>query len=195
MKPCRDDRPVTCKFKQKGSSWATGEHSGVDFGTPTGDPVYAMWDGVLTGTSWGSAYGTAWVIDHDRLPDGRAGYWAVYAHLKSKVGKAGTRVKAGQLIGYSNNTGNSTGPHLHVEIQPQPTWVKGSYRNPQPWIDARKDDDMPLSDDDIERIAQAVNRTLGDWTASGDVQDAADDPPKTASTRIRQIAKDTGSRG
>lgn len=48
-------------------------------------------------------------------------------------------------------------------------------------------DDMPLSDSDIRRIAKAVNNVLGDYDASGDVQDAADDNPQTGSTRLRQI--------
>ena len=46
---------------------------------------------------------------------------------------------------------------------------------------------MPLSDEDIEKIAKAVNKTLGDWNADGTEQDAADPKPQTASTRLRQI--------
>jgi hypothetical protein len=48
---------------------------------------------------------------------------------------------------------------------------------------------MPLSDDDIRKIAKAVNDTLGDWTAAGELQDAASDPPQTGSTRLRAIWK------
>jgi hypothetical protein len=95
-----------------------------------------MWGGTVTSFSWGSAYGNQIVIDHDVLPNGDPGLWAVYAHLKNEVVSPGDRVEAGQLIGYSDNTGNSSGNHLHVEIQPQDHWVKGSYRDPQPWIDA-----------------------------------------------------------
>lgn len=134
--PAKPERPITCPFKKPGSSWSTGEHSGLDLGCPNGDPVYAMWGGKVTGNSWGSAYGTHIVIDHDVLPNGDPGLWAIYAHLKNKQVSSGDRVEAGDLIGYSDNTGNSTGNHLHVEIQPQSTWVKGSYRDPQPWVDA-----------------------------------------------------------
>ena len=138
MRPAQTSRPVTCPYGKKGSSWATGEHGGIDYGTPTGDPVYAMWGGTVTAASWGSAYGTQLVIDHDTLPDGSPGLWAVYAHLSSKQASAGARVQAGQLIGYSGATGNVSGPHLHVEVQKAATWRQGYYTNPQKWIDAQE---------------------------------------------------------
>lgn len=50
-------------------------------------------------------------------------------------------------------------------------------------------DNMPLTDKDIDAIAKAVNRTLGDWKADGDVQDSASDPPQTGSTRLRDLQK------
>ena len=134
MKPA--DRPVTTGYGVKGDWWATGEHGGVDYGCPTGDPVYAMWGGIVTGTSWGSAYGTHVVIDHDELPNGDPGLWAVYAHLSSKKVSNGARVEAGQLIGYSGATGNVSGPHLHVEVQRDSHWKQDNYTNPQPWIEA-----------------------------------------------------------
>jgi hypothetical protein len=58
-----------------------------------------------------------------------------------------------------------------------------------------EDEDMPLTDEDIERIAKRVNETLGDWKADGTVQPAASDPPKTGSTRLRGIAKAVDSDG
>jgi hypothetical protein len=137
MKPA--NREVTTGYGVKGDWWATGEHGGVDYGCPSGDPVYAMWGGTITGASWGSAYGTHLVIDHDHLPNGDPGLWAVYAHLKSKV-RTGGRVEAGELIAYSGATGNVSGPHLHVEVQRAANWKQGNYTNPQPWIDASSSD-------------------------------------------------------
>jgi hypothetical protein len=128
-------RNITTPYGAKGSAWATGEHGGVDYGCPTGDPVHAMWAGTITGTSWGSAYGTQLVIDHDPLPNGDPGLWAVYAHLQSKVRSSG-RVEAGELIAHSGATGNVSGPHLHVEVQRAASWKQGNYVDPQPWIDA-----------------------------------------------------------
>jgi murein DD-endopeptidase MepM/ murein hydrolase activator NlpD len=139
MKPCPAARPVTCAYGTKGSAWSTGEHGGIDHGCPVGDPVYAMWHGTVTSANWGSAYGNHIVIDHDRLPDGRPGLWAVHAHLRDKEVRPGTRVVAGQLIGFSGATGNVSGPHLHIEVQKGPDWKRGNYTDPQPWIDAGGD--------------------------------------------------------
>jgi hypothetical protein len=97
-----------------------------------------MWGGTVTGANWGSAYGNHVVIDHDRLPDGRPGLWAVYAHLARVDVRAGQRVEAGQRIGVVGSTGNATGPHLHAEVQRAASWASGNHVNPQSWIDAQK---------------------------------------------------------
>lgn len=137
MRPADPSRGVTCPYGKEGSAWATGEHGGIDYGCPTGDPVYAMWAGTVTSNTWGSAYGTQLVIDHDHLPSGDPGLWAVYAHLSSKKVSSGQRVNAGQLIGYSGATGNVSGPHLHVEVQRAAHWKQGNYVDPAPWVNAQ----------------------------------------------------------
>jgi murein DD-endopeptidase MepM/ murein hydrolase activator NlpD len=130
---------ITCEYWHPGP-WDGGHHRGTDFAAAVGTPVYAMWSGKITSYQWGSAYGLHLVIDHDQLPNGDPGYWAVYAHLSSKKVHPGQRVTAGQLIGLSGKSGNVTGPHLHVEVQTGPRWQPASAghvtRNPQPWIDA-----------------------------------------------------------
>lgn len=138
MRPAQESRGVTCPYGKPGSSWATGEHGGIDYGCPNGDPVYAMWAGTVTPNTWGSAYGTQLVIDHDKLPDGSPGLWAVYAHLSGREVAPGDRVTAGQLIGRSGATGNVSGPHLHVEVQRDSQWRQGNYVDPQPWVDAQE---------------------------------------------------------
>lgn len=145
MKPCMDARKVTAAYGIEGPYWSTGVHGGIDYGCPTGDPVYAPWYGIVTGvrnrvtkygTSWGSAYGTHVVIQFDPLPDGSAGLWGVLAHMSKMGARVGQRVVPGQQVGWSGNTGNSTMPHLHFEVQKQISWVAGSHVDPQPWIDA-----------------------------------------------------------
>jgi murein DD-endopeptidase MepM/ murein hydrolase activator NlpD len=138
---------ITCPYGKTGSSWACG-HGGADFGTAGvgGQPVYAPWggtvsgvrlpDGSKTGTTWGSAYGGHCVIDFDHLPDGSPGLWGAVCHLDQVHVTVGQRVEAGQTIGRVDSTGNSTGPHLHFEVQPQAGWVECSHTNPQPWLDA-----------------------------------------------------------
>jgi murein DD-endopeptidase MepM/ murein hydrolase activator NlpD len=116
-------------------------HAGADCACPIGTPVYAMLDGVVVWADWGenlpgddswgpSGYFKRWglyknfpgivtVIHHPQL-----GKYSVYGHLSSNdVAPAGTRVVAGQLIGYSGNTKTRTetvGPHLHVAMVADP---------------------------------------------------------------------------
>ncbi|MEP0986475.1 M23 family metallopeptidase [Ekhidna sp.] len=86
-------------------------HTGTDFSLPTGTPVYATGDGqvVYTKTKF-SGYGKHIKVKHG------FGYQTLYAHLSEFLVKPGQKVKRGQIIGYSGNTGGSTAPHLHYEV-------------------------------------------------------------------------------
>jgi hypothetical protein len=87
-------------------------HNGIDFGAPLGTPVLAAADGeVITSEFDEGGYGKYIVIDHGD------GYTSVYAHLSHLRVPARAQVKAGQLIGLTGSTGNSTGPHLHFEVR------------------------------------------------------------------------------
>lgn len=96
-------------------------HGAVDFGVPVGTPVYAAADGVVVTATWGGSdsYGYYVKIKHYN------GLYTLYAHASSLVVSAGQVVKQGQLIMYSGNTGNSTGPHCHFEVRVSP----GGYSN------------------------------------------------------------------
>jgi murein DD-endopeptidase MepM/ murein hydrolase activator NlpD len=87
-------------------------HTGLDMQASTGTKVHAAGDGVvkLSGTSRGG-YGMQIEIDH-----GGYGYVTKYAHLSNITVKKGDKVKRGQVVGLSGNTGLSKGPHLHYEI-------------------------------------------------------------------------------
>ncbi len=90
----------------------TKMHSGTDFAAPTGTPIMASGDGVVTRAQWCGGGGNCVKIKHNSV------YQTVYAHM-SKFGrgiKKGVRVKQGQIIGYVGSTGLSTGPHLHYEV-------------------------------------------------------------------------------
>lgn len=87
-------------------------HTGVDFATAIGTPVYATADGVVNAASFSTGgYGYLVKIDHS------LGFMTYYAHLNKIVVQKGMFVKRGQLVAYSGNTGQSTGPHLHYEIR------------------------------------------------------------------------------
>ena len=93
-----------------------GVHSGLDFGMPTGTELLSSADGVVIGTGntdlvsrcqlWGK-----WVLIRHPF-----GLTTIYAHLSLVKVRLGQKVKAGDLIGYSGNTGFSTGPHLHFGV-------------------------------------------------------------------------------
>ena len=131
---------ITTPYGKTGGSWGCGRHDGVDFAAPTGTAVVAAWSGIVVEaaypTSFGSSFGLAVVIDHDHVPDGRAGGWGIYCHLSAESVVVGQRVKAGQRIGDVGTTGNSTGLHLHFGVYETPYWVSCGGIDPQPWIDA-----------------------------------------------------------
>ena len=97
--------------------YSSGKHHGaVDFGVSVGTPVYASADGIVVTSTWGGSdsYGYYVKIKHYN------GYYTLYAHASSLAVKVGQEVKQGELIMYSGNTGNSTGPHLHFEVRKSP---------------------------------------------------------------------------
>jgi murein DD-endopeptidase MepM/ murein hydrolase activator NlpD len=110
-------------YRKLGKFWSKGYHTGVDYAVPEGTPVLAVADGKIENASWGSAYGTQLVQKLD-------GGWFIYAHLSKALVKAGDKVVAGQVIGKSGNTGNSTGPHLHVELRNNIRWSSGTDLDP-----------------------------------------------------------------
>lgn len=93
--------PITGRFKV---------HTGVDFSANHGTPVKATASGIVTKASYFSGYGNYVSIDH------AVGLKTAYAHLSKILVKNGQYVKQGQVIAYSGNSGNSTGPHLHYEV-------------------------------------------------------------------------------
>jgi len=88
-------------------------HPGIDIATPTGSIVLAAMDGEISQTNNSGAYGKSIVIMHNEVSD----YTTRYAHLSQVFVKKGDKVKKGQIIAYSGNTGRSTGPHLHFEVR------------------------------------------------------------------------------
>jgi murein DD-endopeptidase MepM/ murein hydrolase activator NlpD len=88
-------------------------HHGVDYAAPSGTPVHAVADGVVTSRGWAGGGGNTVWIKHAR------GYQTGYLHLRAfaKGLAVGSRVRQGQLIGYVGSTGSSTGPHLDYRVK------------------------------------------------------------------------------
>ncbi|MGA9408601.1 MAG: M23 family metallopeptidase [Bacteroidota bacterium] len=87
-------------------------HEGVDIANDMGTPVYAAGDGVIESAgSTGGGYGIAVEVNHG------FGYKTWYAHLLRPAARVGQKVRRGDLIAYSGNSGLSTAPHLHYEVR------------------------------------------------------------------------------
>lgn len=98
-------------------------HKGVDLAQPTGTPVYATADGIVSRAEPFSSYGNYIQIEHGGELQTRFG------HLSGFAVVAGEQVHKGQLIGYVGSTGRSTGPHLHYEVR-----VAGEAVDPRPYM-------------------------------------------------------------
>jgi biotin carboxyl carrier protein len=105
-----DDYNLTAEFGDWGL-WAS-YHTGLDFSADYGAPIKAMANGVITEVGYDGSYGNKVVIT---LDDGTE-LW--FCHMSEYAVTSGQEVRAGEVIGYIGNTGNTTGPHLHVEVRP-----------------------------------------------------------------------------
>ena len=115
---------ITTAYKKPGKMWSKGYHTGVDFAVPTGTPVLAVADGKIENANWGKSYG-------NQVVQKVAGGWVIYAHLNAVRVKPGTLVKKGQIVGESGNSGNSSGPHLHLEYRSKLRWSDGVDLDPK----------------------------------------------------------------
>ena len=92
--------------------WRWGRmHEGIDIAVSNGTPVVAAAAGTVIVAGWMGGYGNLVVVDHG------GGISTAYAHNTSVTVGVGQQVAQGQLIAYSGNTGNSTGPHVHFEVR------------------------------------------------------------------------------
>lgn len=135
--PIADDYELSATYGKDGGRWASG-HSGQDFAVPTGTAVESVNSGTVVkaggnGAGDGPAYGNAVVVKHDN------GQFSQYAHLSSVDVKVGDKVKAGEEIAKSGNTGNSSGPHLHFEVR-----TSADYGTAIEPVDALKDHGVKL---------------------------------------------------
>ena len=125
-------------------------HNGIDFSLPKGTPVYATADGIVKVVkSSFTGYGKRIDIDHG------FGYKTRYAHLDMFNVKKGQKVKRGDIIGYSGNSGKSTAPHLHYEVHKD-----GKPINPVNFFS------RDLTDEEYEeilRLASKENQALGSY--------------------------------
>ena len=104
-------------------------HYGLDLAQPTGEPIYAAFDGVVRISKRNKSYGNLVIIHHAN------GLETYYAHMSKRLVSAGDQVKSGDLIGLCGNTGRSFGSHLHFEIR-----YMGNAMNPEDVLDCATHD-------------------------------------------------------
>lgn len=115
--------PITSGYGFRTSVWPFW-HLALDFGAPQGEEIKAMHGGIVTVPPYdANGYGQ-WVIVEG------GNFKTVYAHMSKISVTSGQRIDGGQVIGLVGTTGNSTGPHLHLEL-----WVNGSHANPEDYLD------------------------------------------------------------
>lgn len=103
-------KPVSGGYKSQGIHG----YNAVDIALPTGSAIYAAAPGkviINKGSGWNGGYGSYIVIEHSN------GVQTLYAHNSENSVSVGQWVDQGEVIGYSGNTGRSTGPHLHFEVR------------------------------------------------------------------------------
>ena len=113
---------ITSRFGA-GSSIRRSSHTGLDIAAPSGTNIVAAASGTVTFSGYKGSYGNMLVISHGN------GVQTYYAHCSKLYVGAGSQVSQGQSIAAVGSTGNSTGPHLHLEIR-----VNGVAYNPQNYL-------------------------------------------------------------
>lgn len=105
------------------SSIRSSNHTGLDIAAPQGTAIKVVADGTVKCASYNGSYGNLVKIDHGN------GIETWYGHTSKMYVTVGQKVVAGEVIAAVGSTGNSTGPHLHLEIR-----INGQHVNPQNYL-------------------------------------------------------------
>ncbi|MBR2958228.1 MAG: peptidoglycan DD-metalloendopeptidase family protein [Bacteroidales bacterium] len=129
-------------------------HYGLDLAQPTGEPIYAAFDGVVRISKFNRSYGNLVIIHHAN------GLETYYAHMSKRHVTVGQQVKSGDVIGLCGNTGRSFGSHLHFEIR-----YMGNAINPENVISTAThnliEPTLTLTSSSFRKIAKGVKGSKG----------------------------------
>ena len=120
--PLKGSALITSRYGEVSSS-RSSTHTGLDLATSVGTAIYPIASGTVTSASYQGSYGNLIIINHGN------GVESYYAHCSSINVSVGDTVDTDTIIGTVGSTGNSTGPHLHLEIR-----INGSPVNPQNYL-------------------------------------------------------------
>lgn len=136
----------------------TRPHEGVDYAAPTGTPVKAVGEGVVTQRGWSGGYGNQVIVRHG------GGLESLYAHLSGYARglKTGQKVRQGEVIGFVGMTGLATGPHLDFRLR-----QSGRFINPAKAINPRGEPVSKSAMAAFEKVmAQELALLKGEQSAS-----------------------------
>ncbi|MFJ3665075.1 peptidoglycan DD-metalloendopeptidase family protein [Streptomyces sp. NPDC090106] len=158
------------KFGVKGHMWSSGYHTGLDFPEAVGTAIKAVAAGRVSSVSRSGPYGNHLTVDHG------GGLSSLYAHMSEIVAKAKETISAGSLIGRVGSTGNTTGPHLHLEAR-----VNGKPVDPMPYLTGGGSA-LNTPGSGVERWAGVVRQALG----------LVDQPSSLVQTTLRRMNQESG---
>lgn len=115
--------PVSGTITSRFGNRSRGYHTGLDIAAPKGTNMGSIASGTVTYAGYKGSYGNLVIISHGN------GVQSYYAHCNKLLVSVGQTVSAGQVIAQVGSTGNSTGPHLHLEIR-----INGKAVNPQNYL-------------------------------------------------------------
>ena len=153
----------------------TKMHTGVDWATPYGTPIFASGNGVVEKVGWEGGYGKYVRLKHNN------GYETAYGHMSAfaKGMEPGKRVRQGQVIGFVGSTGMSTGAHVHYEIL-----VNGRFVDPmRVKLPRGRSLEGPLMAS-FEKERDRLDTQMNNRGSAARVSDAAGTTPQT-----RQISR------
>ena len=150
-------------------------HYGLDLAMPTGEPIYAAFDGVVRFSKYNRSYGHL-----------------IYAHLSKRHVTPGTRVKAGEEIGLCGNTGRSRGSHLHFEIR-----YNGNAMNPEDVISCETHTlvkpTLRLTKDSFRKVAKRGYSNQSPKSRVGNYSDGGKTYKIRTGDTLSRIAKRNGT--
>ena len=169
-----------------------GRHYGLDFGMPTGTKIRALTDGSITQAGPVSGGGGNQVTLKE--PGGKWFQW--YMHMSKILTKKGAKVNAGDVIGLSGNTGNSTTPHLHIQR------MKGYPSNdtavdPTKWLKSLGSGGGSKAASKWRSDIVKAGKSMGVKLSSGDIKDIIRliDTESSGNPRVKQGIQDVNSGG
>ena len=121
-------------------------HTGIDYGAPTGTPIFATANGRVTFAGWKGGYGKLIIVKHPN------GYQTYYGHCSRLLKRRGQLVEQGEVVARVGQTGVATGPHVHYEVR-----VNGTPMNPN---NVKKSRGKPLDPELMAAFRETVDERL-----------------------------------